>query len=128
MTTLNFHLSDLLQVVVGVSIMMVWIARSTKPSPYRVGEAQTLAEEFTQAGLPEWVYDILRILKPIFGFLLVIGIVYKPFFIPCLTFTTLMMMGAVWAHLKAKDSISKWWPAGMLLVFCFIIFTCPSKW
>lgn len=123
----DIQLSDLLQLTVGVSILMVWILRSTKPTPYRVGNAQTLAEEFTEAGLPEWVYDVLRILKPIFAFLLVIGIVYEPFFFPCITFTTLVMLGAVGAHLKVKDSFSKWWPAATLLLFCVIIFTCPSK-
>ena len=125
---MQFAISDLLQLVVGLSILIVWIWRSTKPSAYRVGGAQTLAEEFTEAGVPEWVYDVLRILKPIFAFLLVIGIVYKPFFFPCLTFTTLVMMGAVGAHLKVRDSFMKWWPAATLLLFCVIIFTCPTKW
>lgn len=125
---MQFYFSDLLQLVVGVSILTVWIFRSTKASAYRVGGAQTLAEEFTEVGVPEWVYDVLRILKPIFAFLLVIGIVYKPFFFPCITFTTLVMLGAVGAHLKVRDSFAKWWPAATLLAFCFIIYTCPSKW
>ena len=125
---MQFTISDLLQLVVGFSILIVWICRSSKPTSYRVGDAQTLAEEFTEVGMPEWVYDVLRIFKPIFAFLLVIGIVYKPFSLPCLAFTTLVMIGAVAAHLKVRDSIAKWWPAAMLLLFCFVIFTCPTKW
>ena len=128
MNTFDFTLSDFLQLFIGVSIMVIWIARTTVASSYRVGAAQTLSEEFTEAGLTEGVYQVMRVFKPIFAFLLVIGIVYDPFFIPCMTFTTLAMLGAVVAHIKVKDEIKKMVPAITLLVFCFIVFTCPSKW
>ena len=128
MNTFDFTLSDFLQLFIGVSIMVIWIARTTVASSYRVGDAQTLSEEFTEAGLTEGVYQVMRVFKPIFAFLLVIGIVYDPFFIPCMTFTTLAMLGAVVAHIKVKDEIKKMVPAITLLVFCFIVFTCPSKW
>ena len=125
---MSFELSDILQLIVGVSILYIWIVRTTVASAYRVGNAQTLSQEFTEAGLTEGVYMVMRILKPIFAFLLVIGIVYDPFFIPCMSFTTLAMIGAVAAHIKVKDSIYKMIPAVTLLFFCFIVFTCPSKW
>ena len=128
MGSLSLSFSDLLQLIIGVSIMVIWITRTTRPSAYRVGDAQTLSEEFTAAGMPEWVYDIMRVLKPVFAFLLVIGIVYHPFFIPCMTFTTLAMMGAVYAHVKVRDNFVKMLPALTLLMFCFVVFTCPSKW
>ena len=128
MSVFDFTLSDILQLFIGVSIMVIWIGRTTVASSYRVGEAKTLSQEFTEAGLTEGVYQVMRILKPIFAFLLVIGIVYDPFFIPCMTFTTLAMIGAVAAHVKVKDNIKKMIPAITLLVFCFIVFTCPSNW
>jgi len=128
MNVLDLGLSDILQLFIGISIMVIWILRTTVASSYRVGDAQTLSEEFTEAGFTEEVYQVMRILKPIFAFLLVIGIVYKPFFIPCMTFTTLAMIGAVYAHIKVKDEIKKMIPAITLLAFCFIVFTCPSKW
>ena len=118
----------MLQLTIGISIVVIWVARTTVASAYRVGNAQTLSEEFTEAGLTEGVYQVMRVLKPIFAFLLVIGIVYKPFFIPCMTFTTLAMAGAVYAHMKVGDNFKKMLPAITLLVFCFIVFTCPSKW
>ena len=128
MNVIDFTLSDMLQLIIGVSIMIIWIARTTTASAYRVGDAQTLSQEFTEAGFTEGVYQVMRILKPIFAFLLVIGIVYEPFFIPCMTFTTLAMIGAVYAHVKVRDNIKKMIPAITLLTFCFIVFTCPSKW
>lgn len=128
MNIIDLTLSDVLQLTIGVSIVVIWVARTTVASAYRVGNAQTLSEEFTEAGLTESVYQVMRVLKPIFAFLLVIGIVYKPFFIPCMTFTTLAMAGAVYAHVKVGDNIKKMLPAITLLMFCFIVFTCPSKW
>ena len=128
MNTIDFTLSDILQLFIGVSIMIIWIFRTTVASSDRVGNAQTLPEEFTEAGFTEGVYQVMRILKPIFAVLLVIGIVYDPFFVPCMTFTTLAMIGAVYAHVKVRDEIKKMIPAITLLVFCFIVFTCPSKW
>lgn len=125
---MSFELSDILQLVVGVSIMYIWILRTTKTTAFRVGDATTLQQEFTEAGFPDWLYDIMRIVKPIFAFLLVIGITYKPFFLPCMIFTTAFMIGAVYAHVKVKDSLFKMIPAVTLLMFCFIIFSCPSKW
>ena len=128
MNVIDLTLSDFLQLFIGISIMFIWIVRTTVASSYRVGNAQTLSEEFTEAGLTQGVYMVMRVLKPMFAFLLVIGIVYDPFFIPCMTFTTLAMLGAVVAHIKVKDNIIKMIPAIILLTFCFVVFTCPSKW
>ena len=128
MNVIDLTLSDILQLLIGASILIIWVTRTTVVSSYRVGNAQTLSEEFTEAGFTQGVYQVMRVLKPIFAFLLVIGIVYKPFFIPCMTFTTLAMAGAVYAHYKVGDNIKKMVPAITLLIFCFIVFTCPSKW
>ena len=90
MNVIDLTLSDILQLLIGASILIIWVTRTTVVSSYRVGNAQTLSEEFTEAGFTQGVYQVMRVLKPIFAFLLVIGIVYKPFFIPCMTFTTCM--------------------------------------
>ena len=42
--------------------------------------------------------------------------------------STIFMVGAVGMHIKVRDTLSKMLPAITLLMFCFIIFTCPSKW
>jgi len=71
--------------------------------------------------LPDWFYDIIKIIKPFFAFFLLIGLVYRPFTLPCMVFTTIFMIGAIWMHLKAKDNLYKIIPAFTLLVFCIII-------
>ena len=128
MEAVELTFTNLLQLIIGVSILFVWVCRTTVQSAYRVGEARTLPEEFQEAGFSKNVFTVVSILKPIMAFLLVIGIVYKPFFIPCMVFTTLAMIGAVYAHVKVRDGFKKMLPAITLLLFCFIVLTCPTKW
>tara|TARA_S200000501_G_C20320322_1_gene524098 strand:+ start:65 stop:436 length:372 start_codon:yes stop_codon:yes gene_type:complete len=122
------EISDILQLIVGISILFVWLYQANKPTNFRVGQAQNLKEEVLEAGFPDYVYDIMKIIKPIFAFFLIMGIVWTPITLPCMAFTTIFMIFAVGMHIKVRDSLYKMIPALTLLVFCFIIFTCPSKW
>tara|TARA_B100001093_G_scaffold347651_1_gene332285 strand:- start:20768 stop:21145 length:378 start_codon:yes stop_codon:yes gene_type:complete len=125
---MDLQISDYLQLIVGISILSVWLLHAHVPTNFRVGQAQTLREEVTEAGLPDYVYDVMRIVKPIFAFFLIMGILWNPITLPCMAFTTIFMVGAVVMHIKVKDNLFKMIPALTLLLFCFIIFTCPSKW
>ena len=113
--------SDILQIFVGSSILVVWLIRSHVPTNFRVGNALTLRDEVSEVGLPDWFYNIIKIIKPMFAFFLLIGLIYDPVTLPCMIATTIFMMGAVWMHLKAKDSLFKIIPALTLLVFCLTI-------
>ena len=125
---IDITLSDILQFLVGFSILYIWLINSHVATNFRVGGATTLREEVIEVGFPNWVYDLLRVVKPFFAFFLMIGLLYEPFTLPCMAATTLFMLGGLGMHIYAKDSIFKMIPALTLLLFCFIIFTCPSKW
>lgn len=125
---MQFNLSDILQFVVGFTILIVWLVRSHVPTNFRVGDAKTLRQEVLEVGLPDWFYDIIKIIKPFFAFFLMMGLLYSPLTLPCMAMTTIFMMGGLGMHIYAKDSFYKMIPALTLLVFCVIIFTCPSKW
>ena len=101
---------------------------SDVPTNFRVGSATTLREEVIEVGFPELGLHILRVVKPIFAFFLLIGLLYDPLTLPCMAFTTLFMVAGVGMHIYAKDNLFKMIPALTLLFFCIIIFTCPSKW
>ena len=113
--------SDILQLLVGVTILVVWLVRSHVRTNFRVGDAATLREEVSEVGLPDWFYDIIKIIKPFFAFFLLLGLFYRPLTLPCMVFTTIFMIGAIWMHVKAKDNFYKIIPALTLLVFCIII-------
>jgi hypothetical protein len=114
------NLADILQLVVGFSILVVWLIRSHVPTNFRVGDASTLKEEVSEVGLPDWFYDIIKIVKPIFAFFLLIGLIHSPLTLPCMAITAIFMVGAVWMHITAKDNFYKMIPALVLLVFCII--------
>ena len=116
------EINQILQLIIGVSILFVWLVRSNVPTNFRVGNANTLQGELAEVGLPDWFYDIIKIVKPIFAFFLLIGLLYSPITFPCMVATTIFMLGAVGMHIYAKDNFLKVIPALTLLIFCFIIF------
>ena len=68
------EINQILQLIIGVSILFVWLVRSNVPTNFRVGNANTLQGELAEVGLPDWFYDIIKIVKPIFAFFLLIGL------------------------------------------------------
>jgi hypothetical protein len=113
--------SQILQLLIGVSILYVWLIRSRQPSKFRVGNANTLREEVNQVGLPNWSFNVIKITKPFFAFFLLLGLMYKPLTFPCASLISIFMIGALWMHLQAKDNFYKMIPALTLLFFCAII-------
>ena len=71
---IDITLSDILQFFVGFSILWIWLVNSHVATNFRVGGATTLREEVIEVGFPNWVYDILRVVKPFFAFFLMIGL------------------------------------------------------
>lgn len=116
------EINQILQLIIGTSILFVWLVRSNVPTNFRVGNATTLQGELREIGFPNWVYDIIKIVKPIFAFFLLIGLLYSPITFPCMIITTIFMFGAVGMHIYAKDNFLKLIPALTLLIFCFIVF------
>jgi hypothetical protein len=53
----------ILQIVVGLSILNVWILQKEKPTKWRGGNATTILEEFQVYGLPVWMCYVIGALK-----------------------------------------------------------------
>lgn len=115
-------ISQILQLVIGTSILFVWLVRSNVPSNFRVGGANNLKEEVLEVGLPIIFYDVMRVVKPMFAFFLIVGLFYAPMTFPSMIVTTIFMLGALWMHIKAKDNFVKVIPALTLFGFCVFIF------
>ena len=114
--------SQILQLIIGISILFVWLVRSHVPSNFRVGRANNLKEEVLEVGLPIIFYDIMKVIKPMFAFFLIVGLFYSPMTFPSMIVTTILMLGALLMHIKAKDNFVKVIPALTLLIFCVLIF------
>ena len=115
-------ISQILQLIIGISILFVWLIRSHVPTNFRVGNASNLREEVLEVGLPSIFYDIMKVIKPMFAFFLIFGLFYAPMTFPSMIVTTILMLGALWMHMKAKDNFVKVIPALTLFVFCILIF------
>ena len=114
-------LSSVLQVIVGVGLLNVWLVRPRSATAYRGGTAQSLKEEFAVYGLPEWTFYVVGGLKIISGVLLIIGVWVPGLVRLPATVVSVLMVGALAMHAKAKDPVSKYLPALSVLLMSVAI-------
>ena len=103
-------LKILLQALVATSIFFVWVVRY-----------DNIMQEFKQYGLPDWLRDLVGILKLTFALLLLLGIQRAPLaMIGSLGIAGLM--GCAFAvHLRVKNPVFKILPSLTLLALSLII-------
>lgn len=110
-----------LQVIVGLSILNVWLVQSKKATRWRGGDATTIFEEFQVYGLPAWSVYVIGTLKVILALLLIAGIWYPALKFPAASGLALLLAGSVSMHFKVGDPLIKSFPAGLFLLMCLII-------
>ena len=114
-------LSSVLQVIVGVGLLNVWLVRPRSATAYRGGTAQSLKEEFAVYGLPEWTFYVVGGLKIISGVLLIIGVWVPGLVRLPAAAVSVLMVGALAMHARAKDPVSKYLPALSVLLMSVAI-------
>lgn len=119
-TTVGYILIAL-QLVVGLGILNVWMLRSGQTTPYRGGEAMNLREEFATYGLPFWFMCVIGVLKVGLALALLAAIWIHRFAQPAAIGLGLLMLGAFFMHLRAKDPIKKALPSIAVLAMCAAI-------
>lgn len=110
-----------LQVVIALSLLLVWLVRSKMETGYRGGNAKNMKEEFAVYGLPSWFMILIGTLKVGFALLLIIGL-----WIPRLTLVSaiaiaILMAGAISMHIRVKDPLKKSLPALSLLILSVVV-------
>ena len=99
-----------LQALVAASIFFVWVVRYAN-----------IVQEFKQYGLPDWLRDLVGILKLTFALLLLIGIERRPFALAGGLGIAVLMASAFFMHLRVKNSLFKMLPCLTLLVLSLAI-------
>ena len=103
-------LTIILQVLVAASIFFVWVVRYNN-----------IIQEFKQYGLPDWLRDLVGILKLTFALLLLLGIQRASLvMIGSLGIAGLIACAFV-IHLRVKNPVFKMLPALTLLALSLII-------
>lgn len=99
-----------LQILVAASIFFVWVVRY-----------DNIVQEFRQFGLPEWLRDVVGIVKIACSLMLLVGIERPRFAVIGGLGIAVLMGGAVVTHLRVKNPLFKMLPSLTLLVCALMI-------
>ena len=97
---------EILQIITATSILFVWVVRY-----------ENIITEFQQYQLPEWIRDMVGILKISFAIMLLVGIYNEKFKLLGSCGLILLMLAALFTHIKIKNQFSKALPSLTLLTF-----------
>lgn len=115
------YIITILQIVVGLSILNVWLIQKNKPTKWRGGNATTIVEEFQAYGLPVWMCYVVGTLKVALALALLAAIIHPELKQPAALGLAILLSGSVLMHLKIKDPLIKSFPALLFLTMCLII-------
>ena len=110
-----------LKIIVGISIINVWLIKPNKPSKWRGGDATTITEEFSVYGLSKTFYYIVFAVKVGLAILLLVSIKYDVFSLYSSIGLAALLGGSIAMHLKVKDALFKSFPAFLFMVMNLII-------
>jgi len=115
------YLNIALQLIVGLSILNVWLLQYKKPTQWRGGNATTIKEEFTTYGLPIWSSYIIGALKVALAVALISAIWFPSFLKPSAIGLAILLAGSVVMHVKINDPLKKSFPAFLFLCMCLYL-------
>ena len=115
------YLEIALKLIVGLSILNVWLLRSKKATEWRGGQASTIREEFKTYGLPVWFMYVVGTLKVGLALVLLASIVFPEYEMYAAYGIAFLMFGAVSMHMKIGDPLKKSFPAFSFLVLSIAI-------
>lgn len=110
-----------LKLIVGLSILNVWLVRSKKSTDWRGGDANNIVEEFKNYGLPIWFMYTIGTVKVVLALLLIASIYYSQVEAVAAYGIAFLMLGAVSMHIKIGDPLKKSLPALTFLVLSLVI-------
>ena len=115
------QLISIFQVVIGLSVLRVWLINFNKPTSWRGGGARSMKEEFVSYGLPQWMVYLVGALKVIFSIGLIAGLWYPILIKFSASGIAIFMFFAVLMHVKIKDPLKKSIPAFTFLILSLLI-------
>lgn len=110
-----------IKLIVGLSILNVWLVRSKKATAWRGGDAKNIVEEFKAYGLPVWFMWLAGTAKVGLALFLLASIFYPQFEAFAAYGIALLMLGAVSMHFKIGDPLKKSFPAFTFLILSLIV-------
>ncbi|AUC14918.1 hypothetical protein BTO06_07105 [Tenacibaculum sp. SZ-18] len=109
------------QVIVGVSILNVWLVQNNKATKWRGGNATSIIEEFEEYGLSKTFCYVIGVLKVTLAILLILAIWFPVLKQNAALGLAILLLGSVFMHIKIKDPLLKSFPAALFLTMCLFI-------
>lgn len=103
-------LTIFLQALVAASVFSVWVVRYPN-----------IIQEFKHFGLPDWLRDMVGVLKLTFSLLLLIGVERKPVAVAGGIGIAVLMLAAFVTHLRVKSPVVKMLPSLTLLILSVVV-------
>jgi len=119
-------LSKILSVIVGLTVINVWLFRSNRSTSYRGGDASNLLEEFQVYGLDDY-FLIIGIVKVSLAIMLLLSLYFKKLSFFASSGIAVMMLVAVFMHINVGDELIKSMPASVMLTSCLVIAYSSKK-
>ena len=110
-----------LKLIVGLSILNVWLIQPKKATKWRGGNAKTIIEEFEVYGLSKTVCYVVGFLKVSLALILLASIKFESLTLIGRIGLALLLLGSVIFHIKVKDELFKSFPALLFIVLNLII-------
>lgn len=110
-----------IKLLVGLSILNVWLLRAKKETEWRGGDASNIKEEFEAYGLPTWFMYLIGGVKSLLAVLLLASIFFPQVEAVAAYGIAVLMAGAVMMHIKIGDPLKKSFPAFSFLVLSLAV-------
>ena len=120
-TELVDYISIILKIIVGISILNVWLIRPTKATKWRGGAAKTILEEFIVYGLSKQFCYFIGLLKVTLAIILLASIQFEALTLTGSIGLAVLLLGSISMHLKVGDKFIKSFPALLFLVLNLVI-------
>ena len=105
-----------LKIIVGVSIINVWLIQPNKHTKWRGGDATTIVEEFSVYGLSKIFYKLVFVVKVGLAILLLLSIKYDFLTLYSSLGLAALLSGSIVMHFKVKDPLMKSFPAILFMI------------
>ena len=110
-----------LKIIVGLSILNVWLVQPQKNTRWRGGNAKTIVEEFKVYGLSKTFCYVIGFLKVGLALVLLASIKFEQLTLIGSLGLAVLLLGSVAMHIKVKDELYKSFPAALFIVMNLII-------
>ena len=111
----------ILQLIIAIGLINVWLFRFNKATKYRGANAKNMEEEFAAYGLPIWLMYVVGASKVSIALMLIISFWVEELLVYNLIALAVLMIAAVFMHVRVKDPIKKSYPALSILFMIALI-------